>query len=257
MALAMVPDDYHMVAVADMDEVFQDGWRAIVEDIIKQADELVRIQYTYYHRPNKVFIRDAIHPRHGYFYRYPCHEVIVPYEPHKEKLVLAPEIVQRHFPDLSKPRGQYLRLLELSAKENPDDSHVQFNLLREYFGRKQFRPAKLAFQAYRLCGDKFAPEHGTALRYAAEIATQLEGPTSPKRLQHLDDAVRIAPELRDVWVDRADAFADLGRWADAEADLLKALEIKQPLPLSVCEARFFEGYTEQLLEFVRQEKAKA
>ena len=37
-----------------------------------------------------------------------------------------------HYPDTSKPRTQYLPLLELSAQENPNDDRTMFWLGREY-----------------------------------------------------------------------------------------------------------------------------
>jgi tetratricopeptide (TPR) repeat protein len=41
-------------------------------------------------------------------------------------------MVLNHYPDLNKPRAQYLPLLELSAQENPDDDRTSFWLGREY-----------------------------------------------------------------------------------------------------------------------------
>jgi tetratricopeptide (TPR) repeat protein len=52
-----------------------------------------------------------------------------------DQTVWVPGMVLNHYPDNTKPRAQYLPLLELSAQENPEDDRTAFWLGREYMYR--------------------------------------------------------------------------------------------------------------------------
>jgi tetratricopeptide (TPR) repeat protein len=73
---------------------------------------------------------NRVHARHGYKWRYPCHEVIQPDGP--ENLVVVETLVT-HKPDNDKPRSSYLTLLELGHREDPTDHRMIVYLAREYY----------------------------------------------------------------------------------------------------------------------------
>jgi tetratricopeptide (TPR) repeat protein len=133
-ALALLPEDTDVCVSVDLDEVFDPGWRAKLEEA--WAADTTRALYTYIDRHNPdgspalMFKREKIHLRHGYRWVHPVHEVLE-YEG-DERDIFVPEIVLHHYPDANKSRGQYLELLALSAKENPQDDRVAFWLGREY-----------------------------------------------------------------------------------------------------------------------------
>jgi tetratricopeptide (TPR) repeat protein len=81
---------------------------------------------------------EKIHRRHGYQWVHPVHEVLEYSGTGEEKTVFVKGLVLNHYPDLHKSRSGYLPLLELSAKENPDDDRTVFWLGREYMYHKKY-----------------------------------------------------------------------------------------------------------------------
>jgi tetratricopeptide (TPR) repeat protein len=75
---------------------------------------------------------EKIHRRHGFRWVHPVHEVLEYRGEEPDTVVWVNGLVLNHYPDLTKPRAQYLPLLELSAAENPEDDRVAFWLGREY-----------------------------------------------------------------------------------------------------------------------------
>lgn len=135
-ALSYVPEDMDICVSNDLDEVFETGWRKKLESAWKE--EYTRASYLFtwsYHAdgsPKIQFPMEKIHQRHGFRWVHPVHEVLEYHGKKPDKSVWVEGIVLNHYPDLSKPRSQYLPLLELSATENPQDDRTMFWLGREY-----------------------------------------------------------------------------------------------------------------------------
>ena len=86
-ALMSLPQDVDYCISMDADEVLTPGWRAELQkayDVSK--DKLVRPKHKLVTdfdangKPTVDFYANRIHPRFGYRWRHPIHEVIVPYE---------------------------------------------------------------------------------------------------------------------------------------------------------------------------------
>ncbi len=131
-ALSFVPEDVDICVSTDLDEVFEPGWREKIEKV--WTPETSRLHYLFSHGGNTgpKFWKEKIHKRHGFKWVRPVHEILeyVGEEPYS---ALWEESIQlNHYPDRGKPRSQYLPLLELSAKEFPDDDRNMHYLGREY-----------------------------------------------------------------------------------------------------------------------------
>lgn len=135
-AMDHIPDDTDICVSNDMDEVFQRGWRKALEDAWTPAATRARYLFTWSYNPdgspNKQFAMEKIHRRHNFRWVHPVHEVLEYSGEDPENVVWVQGMVLNHYPDLSKPRSQYLPLLELSAAENPSDDRTAFWLGREY-----------------------------------------------------------------------------------------------------------------------------
>ena len=135
-AMDFIPEDVDICVSNDLDEVFEKGWREKLEDAWESTTTRANYTFTWgYHKdgtPSKQFRMEKIHSRKGFRWIHPVHEVLEYKGVIPDSTVYVPEIILNHYPDLSKPRSQYLPLLELSAKENPDDDRVAFWLGREY-----------------------------------------------------------------------------------------------------------------------------
>ena len=79
MSLNLVPFDTDICVCTDLDEVFETGWRKKLEE---KYEKETRVGYTYnWHInengiPDVTFILDKIHPRNGYSWTHPVHEVL-------------------------------------------------------------------------------------------------------------------------------------------------------------------------------------
>lgn len=135
-AMDHIPEDVDICVSNDMDEVFEPGWREKLEAVWTAKCTRARYMFTWsYHpdgTPNKQFTMEKVHHRKGFRWVHPVHEVLRYDGELADYTVYVPGMVLNHYPDNTKPRSQYLPLLELSAEENPDDDRGMFWLGREY-----------------------------------------------------------------------------------------------------------------------------
>ncbi len=135
-ALDHIPEDMDICVSNDVDEVFEKGWREKLEAAWNPAYTRARYVFTWSYQadgiPKKQFMMEKVHRRHGFRWVHPVHEILTYSGEEPESVVFVPGMVLNHYPDLTKPRAQYLPLLELSAKENPMDDRTAFWLGREY-----------------------------------------------------------------------------------------------------------------------------
>ncbi len=135
-AMDHIPDDVDICVSNDLDEIFEPGWRKKLEEAWQPFHTRASYLFTWSHNSDgsygKQFTMQKIHRRHGFRWVHPVHEILEYTGEDPDNMVWVNGLVLNHFPDTSKPRSQYLPLLELSAKENPDDDRVIFWLGREY-----------------------------------------------------------------------------------------------------------------------------
>lgn len=141
-ALSHVPEDTDICVSNDLDEVFEPGWRQKLESAWKPEHTRARYLFTFTSNPDgtpkKQYPMEKIHRRHGFRWVHPVHEVLEYSGSDPEKTIWINGMVLKHYPDITKPRSQYLPLLELSVKENPLDDRAMFWLGREYVYNKDF-----------------------------------------------------------------------------------------------------------------------
>jgi len=135
-AMDHIPEDVDICVSNDLDEVFEKGWRQKLEAAWQPFHTRARYLFTWSHNPDgtprKQFSMEKIHKRHGFRWVHPVHEVLEYTGKEPDRIVWVNGLVLHHYPDPSKPRAQYLPLLELSARENPQDDRTIFWLGREY-----------------------------------------------------------------------------------------------------------------------------
>lgn len=135
-ALSHVPEDSDICVSCDLDEVFEKGWRAKLENSWAEDVTIAKYKYNWSFRsdgsPDVQYNLSKIHSRHDYKWIYPVHECLEYIGDNQEKAAFVEGMVVNHYPDNSKFRGQYLPLLELAVKENPHNDRLMFWLGREY-----------------------------------------------------------------------------------------------------------------------------
>lgn len=141
-AMDHIPDDIDICISNDLDEIFEKGWREKLEAVWQPFHTRARYLFTWSYNsdgtPGKQFAMEKIHRRHGFKWVHPVHEVLEYSGEDKDVTVWVPGMVLNHYPDISKPRTQYLPLLELSVQENPNDDRAMFWLGREYMFRGMY-----------------------------------------------------------------------------------------------------------------------
>jgi len=136
-SLSFVPSDVDICVCTDLDEILEPGWRSLLENVWKK-NKTTHINYMYTWSfntdgsPGVTFWYEKIHQRENFRWVHPVHEVLEYYGDKPKFSVYEGRIRLNHYPDSSKSRGQYLKLLELSVKEKPDDDRNIHYLGREY-----------------------------------------------------------------------------------------------------------------------------
>lgn len=226
-ALALIPDDVDWCVSLDADEVLQPGWREHLESL---PEHVTRPRYKYVWSWNDdgseglVFHRDHIHRRHGYRWKHPVHEVLVP-TGKEVQAVCGLEV--HHHPDSSKSRSQYLPLLELAVQEDPEGDRNLFYLGRELMYNGRNKEAVPHFVRH-LEISKWCPERAASMRYLARVTGNRE--------HWLLRACAEAPERREGWTELAKLYYDLGNWPLSYGAAKRAVAIvEKPLDY-ICEA---------------------
>jgi tetratricopeptide (TPR) repeat protein len=214
-ALGLVPEDVDICLSLDLDQVLAPGWRGKLERAWKPP-----INQTYYtlawgrnHDGSpREMLDNRIHARHGFVWRYPVHECIFP------DGIVSHLLVMRHFriehlPDLDKSRGQYLDLLELAAREQPNLPRHAHYLGREYHVLGRYADAISQFERqFALQPGPGGVERNASLRLAAQCKEALGEPAEALAL--FRQAAEEAPGARGPLIDLAWALYQRERWAE-------------------------------------------
>ena len=216
-ALALVSGDIDICINMGMDEWLMDGWRTVL-------DANWDIRYTrYYHRfqtdwGNGTISRhnhDRPHVRRGYIWRLPVHEILE--YSGEERIRWVTDFWIYHAPDTQKPRGSYLLLLEISAKERPDVWKTWSFLAGEYMRTGRYDDALAALdKAMALpASDKGQLHKHKFFIYRALGKTDLA-------LLHIDSAIALLQGRREPIVEKACYLNVLARSTEAYLTLRQA-----------------------------------
>jgi len=227
-ALSLVPDDIDYCIALDADEVLVDGWRDYFNDLDLT---ITRPRYKYVWSWNSdgseglVYSGDKIHARHGYRWKHPVHEVIKPVGQENQGWI---GLQIHHHPDSTKSRSQYLPLLELAVKEDPNDDRNRFYLGREYmFNNIKDKAEEHLLRHLDLSSWK--PERAMSMIYLSKVT----GETFTWLLR----ACAEAPDRREPWIELAEFYYYHKKWNSCLGAVMNALEIKEKPLEYLCEAK--------------------
>ena len=219
-ALSFIPENIDYCIALDMDEVILPGWREELEKAFSQNITRPRYEYTWSWKadgtPGLIYGGDKIHTRHNYIWKHPVHEVLTCT---KEETQGWFDIKIHHFADNSKPRSQYLPLLELAVQEDPEDDRNAYYYARELFFYDQYEKAAKEFKRHlSLPRAIWKPERSAAMRYLGRIENSEEW---------LLRAAAEAPERREPWYELTTYHYHKQRWVDCLAYAERTLEIQE------------------------------
>lgn len=223
-ALALVPADVDVCISVDLDEVMQPGWREAVE--AAWVPGTTRLRYKFDFGAGIVYTCEKAHTRDNYFWKYPIHEYITPAVGFAEQMAVTDACLTAHHPDNTKSRGQYLPMLEMAVRENPECQRSQFYLAREFYYYSRWQDCITEFEKYLdMSGAVWNVERTFARRCigTARIAMgMVDG-----GIADLRHAVDEMPQSRDPWVALAQAHHNAGQWEDCRKAAERALSITE------------------------------
>lgn len=229
-ALDLIPTDYDVCVSIDLDEVLEPGWRRVLEE--EWDEDTTRMAYQYnwsfdeYGRPGVSFFADKIHSRKGYIWRHPVHETLYYEGDGKEKRKVNEKLVMNHYPDSTKSRNQYLELLELAVKEDPENDRNMHYLGREYMYKQRWDDCiNILIKHLNLKSATWSEERCASMRFIARSYVALGRYEEAK--MWLLKAIHEAPHTREPYVEYAMLHFNLNSWLNVEQALLMALNIKE------------------------------
>lgn len=136
-AMALIPDDVDVCCTMDMDRFLAPGWRPKLETAWTPDTTALYCRVEYRANvddptPLRGWPARNFHHRWGYRFKRPVHEALY-FTGEREVERSCQDIVIYEVQDHVKPtRAQYLPLMELAHREDPDDSQICFWLGRDY-----------------------------------------------------------------------------------------------------------------------------
>src|SRR5574344_2000380 len=227
-ALKMVPKDTDICVCTDLDEIFNPGWRNILESIWQKNTNNCQYIYNWslddLNKPIVSFYYNKIHDLKHYKWINPVHEVLN-CSLKKENIVKSDKIILNHYPDSTKSRSSYLPLLELSVKENPNNDRNVHYLGREYmYYGKWNESIKTLKKHLNLPTATWKDERCASLRFISRCYKNLSNYNLARK--YLLKAIKEAPYLRDSYVEMALLEYELNNFKKLEKYCLLALRIK-------------------------------
>ena len=162
-ALSLLPLDIDICVSLDLDEIPDPDFFDKLRDNWKIGATRA---WVFWDTNSRWLNNNRVHARTGYRWVKPCHEVTVKYPSTNEHDIII-ETMVTHKPDDSKPRNQYLPLLQMAVDEDPYDMRMRVYLIREYYFAQRWQDVidegQRLFRHERK-NDTWAPELAAAYR---------------------------------------------------------------------------------------------
>lgn len=263
-SLDLVSGDTDICVCCDIDEVFRPGWRDILEKAWRPNVKQAAYRYTWNFNDDgsegTVFWIEKIHARRGFRWTHPVHEVLTYCAEEPLVKIFAEGIQLDHHADESKSRGQYLGLLELSVKEDPDDDRNMHYLGREYmFVGEDEKAIETLKRHLSMPKATWRDERCASMRFIARCCERL-GNIKEAEAWHYR-ACAEGQHLREPFVDFAEFMYRRENYEGVIFACLGALEIKQRPRTYITEAKAWGSEPYDLLSIAyyytgNREKAK-
>ena len=231
-ALALVPRDVDVCISLDLDELLEPGWREEIERVWTEGT--TRLRYLFDWGCGISFYYEKIHARKGYMWHHPCHEYPVPDGRITEVWAQTDMLLAVHKPDPTKSRGQYMDLLELSVREDPDCPRNAFYYARELSFNARWEESIVACKNYlKLPRATWHNERCYAYRVMGRCYNEIG--LNQEAEQAFHSAAGEAPNTREPWCELAMLMYRQQRWEECFAYAMRALRITDRLQVYTCD----------------------
>lgn len=230
LSLDHVPKDVDICVCTDLDEIFEKGWRALLEQVWTPDAKSGKYLYNWSLKPdgspNVQMYYTKVHARQGFRWKHPVHEWLAYSGKEPLKTVPIDGMVLNHYPDSTKSRNSYLPLLELAVKEEPDGSRVNYYLGREYMYKGEWQKCIETLKHYLSLPDSvWNEERSASMRWIAKACYQLHD--IKQSYSWYFKAIAEAPNMRDPYVECARMAYLISDWPMAFFMAEEALKIHE------------------------------
>ena len=231
-SIKLIPKDANILVCTDPDELFTEHWAQWLRDNWREDIDRCFYRYAWSHNdvgePTDVFLYDKIHRPGKYYWKFPVHEVLFPFEYCQDftenKLMAEDAFMLHHYQNNEKERKYYFDLLQLACKENPEDSHEQMLLAREYVVKGDYNQAAIE---YLKCLDM--PDIYTDIKRLVLLETYGRLGDMYEMLNQPEEAVKwynkfifTDPTYREPYFCLAEIYNNLGQYELSEQMVLIA-----------------------------------
>lgn len=206
LSLDLVPKDVDICVCTDLDEVFEPGWRKLLEETWQSNTTRLKYTYTWNFNddgtPGVTFLYEKIHRRNDFKWTHPVHEILKYTGIDPDIYAYCPQIHLNHHADNNKSRQMYLPLLELSVKEDPTDDRNMHYLGREYMYKQMWDKCIETLKKHlSLPKATWKDERSASMRYIARAYTAKKNYDEAKCW--LLKAIAETPYLREPYTELA------------------------------------------------------
>jgi glycosyltransferase involved in cell wall biosynthesis len=245
MSMDFIPKDVDICICTDIDEIFETGWRELLEKSWTPKTTRLKYSYTWNFNedgtPGITFLYEKIHKRYGFKWIHPVHEILEYSGSEPDNYAYCYDIKLLHKADPTKSRSNYLPLLEMSVKEDPTDDRNIHYLGREYmFYGKWDECIKTLELHLKLPKATWNDERCASMRYIARAYKEKTDLYSSKIW--LFRAIAEAPYLREPYVEMARLAYISSDWSLVYAMVESSLRITEK-PTSYINEAFCWDYT--------------
>jgi glycosyltransferase involved in cell wall biosynthesis len=211
-AMALIPPDVEICCTMDMDRFLGPGWRPRLEAAWTEGTTALfcRVEYRASiddPTPLRGWPAKNFHHRWGYRFKRPVHEALC-YTGEEVTRDCADIVVYEVQDHGKETRRQYLPLMELAHREDPDDPQICFWLGRDYMWADRHEEGVALLQRYlSLPTSTWTEERSEAMRYLARMQPE-------KKMEWLDRARVETPHRRETWFDLAEELHAKADWAN-------------------------------------------
>lgn len=229
-SLNHVPEDVDICVCTDLDEIFNKGWRQLLEQNWTPDAKSGKYIYNWSLHPDGTpdvqLYYTKIHSRKGFSWKHPVHEWLSYSGLEPFITVDIDGMVLNHYPDASKSRSSYLPLLELAVREEPDGSRENYYLGREYMYKSQWQNCIDTLKHYlELPHSVWVEERSAAMRWIAKSYYQLQNIKQAYSWYY--KAIAETPDMRDPYVECAKMGYLIADWPTVFYMAEEALKINE------------------------------
>jgi len=266
MSLNQVGLDVDWCMFIDLDETMEPGTITKIKEAITAAELngsfnsfMLNLVFTFDTVGNKklpliTYPRECIHKRQAFFWKYPVHEMLAPYDGEYFYLELPFNVY--HEPDSTKSRSSYLELLQLAVEENPDDARQVQYLGREYMYRGDYLDAIMWLRKH-IDMETHGPFRSESATYISRCYQAMDGTLEEAMDEAESWALRACAEFgraREPHCELAYLYFSCGAWESAIGMLRSALRIDSaPTAAMIHDAKYYGAWPYHLLAVCYQE----